>query len=156
MRLRACIGVLSLLIAAGAACAQERDEFGLRPDVPHDDQLMLPDPVLDRSWPMPEPGEGTAPPAVAPDEDEIDPFSEQERPAPPPPDEEEELDEGYDGRYVAPLPAPTPVPEPDPFADALVEPEVDEPAGLADEDEPSPLDLDEQRYREEASDDGDW
>lgn len=146
--------VLAALLAADTALSEERDEFGLKPDVPHDDQLALPDPVLDRSWRMPEPGEGTNPPSVAPDEDELDPFSEERRPAPPPPSED---GGGIDDEDAPPPPpAPTPVPSPDPFLEPLIEPEVDDPAGLEDHDEPSPLDLDEQRFRDELGDDGDW
>ncbi len=152
MRIRASLGALVLLAAAGTALSQERDEFGLKPDAPHDDELVLPDPVLDRSWPMPEPGEGAPPAAVAPDEDEVDPFAEEDRrPAPPPEDEHgEDVDE-----EEAPAP-PAAAPDPDPYFAPVLEPEVDEPAGLREEDEPSPLDLDDQRFRDEAGDDGDW
>lgn len=135
---------------------QDRDEFGLKPEAPHDDELVLPDPVLDRSWPMPEPGVGSSPPPIAPDEDDVDPFAEEtERPAEPSPDDEDEDEEGEFGFIPPPPVARKPAPEPDPFAEAILEPEIDDPAGLEDYDEPSPLDLDEQRFRDEAKD-GDW
>jgi hypothetical protein len=34
-----------------------RDEFGLVPEEPRDEDLSLPDPVLDRTWSGPKPGE---------------------------------------------------------------------------------------------------
>lgn len=59
--------VLAVLLAAVATTAlaetkdpPRRDEFGLVPEDAHDKDLMLPDPVLDRTWPGPKPGEGRA------------------------------------------------------------------------------------------------
>ena len=139
------------------------DEFGLKPDDGSDDELSLPDPVLDRNWPAPAPGEDSRPPAIAPDEDEIDPFKDED--APPPPDER-----------LAPAPTPivpkpgqplvgpdgkidpgTPAAEPDPTPPDPIEPEIDEPSEIDKEDSaPSPLDRGDAEFHKETNDPGDW
>lgn len=96
LRLVAAAGSLALaaMLAAGRAGAGEgdagtakaprrHDEFGLVPEEPRDEELVLPDPVLDRTWRGPKPGEGPATrEPIAPDEKEHDPFEDLDAPKP--------------------------------------------------------------------------
>jgi hypothetical protein len=139
-----------------------RDEFGLKPDDGSDKDLALPDPVLDRSWPVPGPGDH--PPAVAPDEDEIDPFNDED--APPPAVKRPPVPSGTDKPKLPPRPlvgpdgrldAGSPSPEPDPIPGEILEPEIDEPSEIDREDNaPSPLDRGDTDFRNESNDPGEW
>lgn len=148
-----------------------RDEFGLKPDDGTDKDLSLPDPMLDRNWPGPKPGEGTHHPAVEPDEDETDPF--QDRDAPPPPVKKDLPGSEAPGARPAAKPRPlvgpdgkldagSPQGEPDPIPPDIDEPdidepEIDEPSEIDDEDrEPSPLDKDDAEFNDEMKDPGEW
>ena len=103
LRLATAAGSLALvaMLAAGRACAGEgdagagereapaakaprrHDQFGLVPEEPRDEELVLPDPVLDRTWQGPKPGEGAATrEPIAPDEKEHDPFEDLDAPKP--------------------------------------------------------------------------
>jgi len=151
---------------AGPAYAVEdpnrRDEFGLKPDDGSDDDLSLPDPVLDRGWPAPKPGD--APPGIAADEDEIDPFKDETAPPraidrPPIPSEPEKPKlpprpvVGPDGRLDAGSPAYVP----DPIPSDILEPEIDEPSEIDDEDNaPSPLERGDAQFHDETNDPGEW
>ena len=130
-----------------------RDEFGLVPEDATDKDLSLPDPVLDRTWPGLRPGEGAAPPpAVAPDEDETDPFEDETAPPPakkmPRADEAEE--EPAPRRPAPPLIGPdgrrdggSPMAQPDPDLPDVLERDVPEPSEIEkEESRPSPLDRD--------------
>lgn len=69
---------------AGNGVPAGRDEFGVVPEEPHDKDLALPDPVLDRTWPGPKPGEGRRAVETGRREDEERvPEPEQEAPAKP-------------------------------------------------------------------------
>lgn len=158
---------VAALAAAAASFAQEdptrRDEFGLKPDDGSDKDLALPDPVLDRSWPTPPAGD--RPPAVASDEDEIDPFHDEDAPPPAPvkrPPAPSETGKprlparplvGPDGR----IDAGSPSPEPDPIPGQILEPEIDEPSEIDEEDQaPSPLDRGDADFEDETNDPGEW
>lgn len=142
-----------------------RDEFGLIPEDAVDKDLTLPDPVLDRTWPTPRPGDNAIPPKpIAPDEDEIDPFREEVAPAPVP----KPAPAGEGQASPPPPPRPlvgpdgkrdtgTPIPEPDPYSAPILEPELNEPSEIDDEDNrPSPLDQDDAEFDDETNDPGDW
>ncbi len=162
---------LALLLASSVAFAApsvaeedpgRRDEFGLKPDDGSDKDLALPDPVLDRGWPSHKAGD--APPHVAPDEDEIDPFRDEA--APPPPVKRLPAPSETGKPQLAPRPlvspdgridAGSPAPEPDPTPPDAVEPEVDEPSEIDDEDNaPSPLDRGDADFHDETDDPGEW
>jgi hypothetical protein len=137
-----------------------RDEFGLKPDDGTDKDLSLPDPVLDRNWPMT--GPGGDPPSVAPDEDEIDPFNDESAPPVERPPATSEVEKpklptrplvGPDGK----LDFGSPAPEIDPVPADILEPEIDEPSEIDDEDRaPSPLDRGDTDFHDETRDPGDW
>jgi len=141
-----------------------RDEFGVIPEDAVDKDLSLPDPILDRNWPAPRPGDKVLPPAeIAPDEGDVDPFDEDIAPTRPPtspppgapsaPARPNRPLVGPDGKYDAG----TPVPEPDPAAPIEPEPEINEPSEVDEEDNaPSPLDRDDQGFEQEMNDPGDW
>jgi hypothetical protein len=166
LSLAAALGLATLPALAATDVAQvdpsRRDEFGLKPDDGSDKELLLPDPVLDRSWPVP--GPGAEPPAFAPDEDETDPFKDET--APPPPDKDapapSEAEKpalparplvGPDGR----LDAGSPSAEPDPVLSDILEPEIDEPSEIDREDNaPSPLDRGDTDFHNETGDPGEW
>jgi hypothetical protein len=164
-------------LAASAASsvadpAPRRDEFGVVPEDNKDKDLSLPDPVLDRTWPSPNPGAPDARPEhVAPDENQTDPFKDDEASPPlkPPPygthtppgqaDDEkpapkpQRLLVAPDGKYD--VGSPSAEPEPDP-PDAL-EPDVDDPSEIEKDDaRPSPLDKDDEDFDEESDDPGEW
>jgi hypothetical protein len=61
-----------------------RDEFGLVPEEPRDEDLKLPDPVLDRTWAGPKPGEEAAAKAAGEPEGEADPEAPEAPDADPP------------------------------------------------------------------------
>ena len=167
--------VLALRLPAGAAVptsddAARHDEFGLIPDDGADKDLYLPDPVLDRTWPGPKPGEdGKNPEKIAPDEDKDDPFLDDDAPAPPPPSKtaprpyrDEKLETpprpapppvGPDGKRDAEDPASGAAPEPP----EILEHDVSEPSEIEkDESRPSPLDKDDEQYDDESGDPVEW
>jgi hypothetical protein len=162
----AALFVATLHALAVTSVAQDdparRDEFGLKPDDGRDKELLLPDPVLDRSWPAPAPGD--EPPAFAPDEDEIDPFRDETPPPPPverPPAPSEVHKPnlpprplvGPDGKFDAGSPSA----EPDPVPSDVFEPELDEPSEIDREDNaPSPLDRGDTDFHNETGDPGEW
>jgi hypothetical protein len=163
--LAAALFVATLHAFAATSVAQDdperRDEFGLKPDDGRDKELLLPDPVLDRSWPAPAPGD--EPPAFAADEDEIDPFRDDTAPPPPlqalpPPPAEPSTRParplvGPDGKVDAGSPSA----EPDPVPSDIFEPELDEPSEIDREDNaPSPLDRGDTDFHNEAGDPGEW
>ncbi len=173
--LTGCAIVTLLVMPAGAAVptsddAARHDEFGLIPDDGADKDLYLPDPVLDRTWPGPKPGEdGKNPEKIAPDEDKDDPFLDEDAPAPPPPSKaapEPDRDEGLRSptRSAPPPVGPdgkrepgSPAPELDPDLPDVLEPDVSEPSEIEkDESRPSPLDKDDEQYDEESSDPAEW
>jgi hypothetical protein len=139
-----------------------RDEFGLKPDDGRDGELSLPDPVLDRSWPVPEPGD--SPPGIAPDEDEIDPFKDET--APPPPVKRPPVPSEVEKPALPPRPmigpdgkldTGSPSPETDPIHGDILEPEIDEPSEIDEEDRaPSPLDRGDTDFNRETNDPGEW
>jgi len=141
-----------------------RDEFGVIPEDAVDKDLTLPDPVLDRTWPGPRPGDKIGPPQnIAPDEDETDPFADEIAPSPAPRAGSDESGEkpsrparppvGPDGKYDAG----SPLPEADPDPPAIIEPEINEPSEIEEEDNrPSPLDRDDDAYDQESGDPGEW
>ena len=61
---------VSLSAQAGNGVTGKRDEFGVVPEEPHDKDLMIPDPVLDRTWAGPKPGEGHRSVEKEPEEDD--------------------------------------------------------------------------------------
>lgn len=162
-------GVLVVALASCAFAVSEagqepprRDEFGVIPEDAVDKDLTLPDPILDRTWPGPRPGDSAIPPKhIAPDEDEIDPFVDDVAPAP-------DAAPAAEGRVPAPPARPlvgpdgrqdpgTPLPEADPHSAQIIEPELIEPSEIDEEDNrPSPLDRDDADYEREADDPGDW
>jgi hypothetical protein len=156
--------VLSASIAsAKAGDPPRRDEFGLIPDDATDKDLTLPDPVLDRTWPGPAPGDADAHPShVEPDEDKTDPFHDKDAPAPPPRggDADRGGDEKAPSRAPAPLGGPdgkrdigSPVPEPDPDLPDVLERNDTGSSDMEKEDsEPSPLDQDDRQYKQETED----
>jgi hypothetical protein len=161
LRVAALLAAASLALVAPCAAQEDpnrRDEFGLKPDDGSDGELSLPDPVLDRSWPAPAPGD--QPPAVAPDEDEIDPFKDETAPpppvmaVPPPPAEPPKRPlVGPDGK----LDAGSPEAVPDPIPSDIVEPGIDEPSEIDEEDNaPSPLDRGDADFHKETNDPGEW
>ncbi|MFN2427843.1 MAG: hypothetical protein ABR587_15510, partial [Candidatus Binatia bacterium] len=104
------LGMPGVAVAQSQRDSSRRDEFGLMPRDSADKDLSLPDPVLDRGWPAPKPGDNSVPPPnVAPDEDELDPFDEEIAPAPePPPTWEDEEPEQPDSAPEAPDGRPDP------------------------------------------------
>lgn len=63
------------------------DQYGRVPETATDKDLALPDPVLDRTWPLPEPGSRDDHHAkLVPEEDETDPFREDDTDKPAPAD----------------------------------------------------------------------
>jgi hypothetical protein len=165
------VAAAALLLAAsvalaGTCVAQEdptrRDEFGLKPYDGSDKDLSLPDPVLDRGWPAPQPGD--EPPGVAADEDEIDPFKDET--APPRPVDRPPVPSQVEQPKLAPRPLVgpdgkldfgSPSPEPDAIPGVILEPEIDEPSDVDDEDNaPSPLDRGDAEFHKEANDPGEW
>ena len=181
--LAATLAIAALLLALPAASPaiaaddhDDHDELGLKPEDGSDKDLALPDPVLDRSWPGPKPGEQGKKGAekIAPDEDADDPFRQNERreeeevapPLPPfpkpqyvpPPVESAPRPParppvGPDGRYDAG----SPMPEVDPEAPDVLGRDEPEPSELEREErEPSPLDRDDEEFHDEADDPGDW
>jgi hypothetical protein len=152
----ATLAFASPLVATSHAAddPDRHDEFGLKPDDGSDKELSLPDPVLDRNWPAPKPGDDTHPPRVAPDEDEIDPFKDDDAPPPPvkglPPLPEEPpkgAERASDENLHELMPSPS----------GEIDPEVDEPSDLEDEDRaPSPLERGDSDYDNETKDPKDW
>lgn len=175
------VALLSLLLSTTAASAQSsdrnapprRDEFGRIPEDASDKDLVLPDRVLDRNWPGMEPGRSrVAPPAVASDEEQIDPFREKEDLPQPTPGElqrraEERAEEagtpktppparppvGPDGRYDMG----SPIAEVDPAFPDMLEMDKEELSEIEiEENFPSPLDVDDGAFDMEAGDPGEW
>lgn len=68
---------------AGNGVTAKRDEFGIVPEEAHDKDLLLPDPVLDRTWPGPKPGEGHRVAETGPEEDDERVPEPEEEPAAP-------------------------------------------------------------------------
>lgn len=69
--------VLAVPLAARADDEAQYDQYGRRPPQPNN-ELSLPDPVLDPSWPMPEPGGPKSKPELLDrDEDRLDPLHEE-------------------------------------------------------------------------------
>lgn len=166
----ACIALAPRVMAASSDAADppRRDEFGVVPEDPEDSELSLPDPVLDRNWPMPVPGApGAKPQRIAPDEAEIDPFAEENvRPHRPEPEPEDGgIEEGLTPpRKPAPALAPDgkpdggiPVPAAAPAEPDILEPEIREETELEQEENgPSPLEKDDQEFDRESGDPGEW
>lgn len=103
---------LALAIAASPALAEyrdppKRDEFGVIPEDARDKDLVLPDPVLDRTWSGPKPGEGPRAVEQEPEQDDDRVPAPGEGTAPPPRKKAPEAREAGDG---AALPAPMPPP----------------------------------------------
>jgi hypothetical protein len=183
--------VLLVMFCAGSvastAVAQDRrplserprDEFGLVPEDRTgrrgDDDLFLPDPRLDPDAMLPEPGEGgRRPEAIAPDEDETDPFRVEEPPpsrpiippVPPVPPGTPKPPAGVAPpaapapRPVPPLVGPdgrrdagSPAPEADPAVPDALGRDIPEPSELEeDEMRPSPYDKDNALMDDEAED----
>jgi len=165
----ACAVLFACAVPAYAVSSSEqdrprRDEFGVIPEDAVDEDLTLPDPILDRTWPAPRPGDQVGPPKqIAPDEDEIDPFREEVVPVPVP-------KTAPPREAIAPPPPPrplvgpdgkrdpgTPVPELEPYPAPILEPEINEPSEIDEEDNrPSPLDRDDAEFDQETNDPGDW
>lgn len=171
--IRVAIVCLALPLAAAAASTDthdppRRDEFGVIPEDGLDSDLSLPDPVLDRTWPMPTPGAPDLhPPKLAPDEEIIDPFADDEERSPAKPsaldgDEYEDAERprrkpspliGRDGR----LDAGSPLPAADPAEAGILEPELREPSEIEQEENmPSPLDLGDEEFGSESGDPEEW
>lgn len=166
------------LFAQGATAEMDtkeqprRDEFGLVPEDAADKELILPDPVLDRTWPMPKPGDPrNVPEKIAPDEDVDDPFHDKDAPPPPPPRPEPRPDpdakpDADDKPASQPAPPPmapdgkrdigNPVPAPDPdVPDILERDPLSDPTDIEKEEgQPSPLDQDDDQFDHEFSDPG--
>jgi len=139
------------------------DEFGRVPEPSGDPDLALPDPVLDRTWPMPAPGAADAvPESLAPDEERVDPFGSGERRR-----RKEAVSPGAGAQPGSPMPLP---PRDDgsqavdqagieagverdteQSMEAIIQAPLD-----AIETEPSPLEEDEADYRREAGDPKEW
>jgi hypothetical protein len=141
-----------LFLSVSSATAEEApryDEFGRVPADATDPDLTLPDPVLDRTWKGPTPGDPASAPKALPGDDAPDPFAEEEpsRPAKPPP----RVEKAYD----VPPPRPSAMPDgrPDPgdvpYTDTE---EYDSPLGEAPD--PSPLEQEEMHFEHEMSDPG--
>ncbi|HEY2774549.1 MAG TPA: hypothetical protein VGK20_10940 [Candidatus Binatia bacterium] len=92
------VGICSLVAATALAAsagspptpespsvaALPHDQYGVIPGGAVDSDLVLPDPVLDRNWDPPKPGEpGSEPAKLTKDEDELDPFKDSAAPPPP-------------------------------------------------------------------------
>jgi len=172
LRSRAAVVACALVIAATAPAfavstvgqdPPRRDEFGVIPEDAVDKDLTLPDPILDRTWPGPRPGDKAAPPQeIAPDEDETDPFEDDVVPVPqpkaPPADDGEAPRRptrplvGPDGKFDTG----SPLPQADPVEPDAIEPEIDEPSELEDDSRPSPLDRDDDEFHQETDDPGEW
>ncbi len=137
--------------------AKPRDEFGVKPDDGSDHELSLPDPVLDRKWVGPKPGEKVVVPKVEDDEDKLDPFREEHAPKQPaaaPADPLRMPPAPAAGGGEAKHEAGSPAAAHDP--DDAFQPEEDEPSDVEpEEDEPSPLDKSDHDYDKEAADPGD-
>lgn len=132
------------------------DQFGRVPEGAKDDDLALPDPVLDRSWNPPPPGDRSAKPEqIAPDEQKLDPLAQ----------EAEAEKKAADMERAAPG---TPKPDPSAANPAPVPPSKD-PNALPplhdddirdlldeDDDEPSPLEKEERQYEKETADPEEW
>lgn len=148
----------------------KRDEFGLVPDDAEDKDLILPDPVLDRTWPGPKPGEGGAPPErIAPDEKDDDDFDEDKLPpveAEPPAPKPDAKDKAGEPprRPDAPLVGPdgkrdegSPKVEPDPEQKDPLERDEFDKSDLEKEDgEPDPLEQDDEKFNKETADPAEW
>lgn len=134
---------------SGAEEAPRYDEFGRVPADATDPDLLLPDPVLDRTWKGPTPGDPASAPKPLPGGDAPDPLAEEEpaRPVKPPPRVEK--------ADVVPPPRPSAMPDgrPDPgdvpFTDTE---EYDSPLGEAPD--PSPLEQEEMHFEHEMNDPG--
>jgi hypothetical protein len=171
--------VLAAVLAAGAARADDdapakappkRDEFGLVPDDAEDHDLVLPDPVLDRTWPGPKPGEGGKPPEkIAPGEKDDDDFEEDklppvEGPAPAPKPQDGDKAEEPERRPDQPLVGPdgrrdagSPAVEPDPEQKDPLERDEFEKSDIEQEDaEPDPLQQDDEKFNKESGDPDEW
>jgi len=149
-----------------------RDEFGLVPEDAADKELILPDPVLDRTWPLTKPGDPRrVPEKIAPEEGSDDPFEDKSAPPPPPPrpaprpdpDAKPDDDEKPTSQPAPPPVAPdgrrdagSPVPEHDPDVPDLLERDpLSDPTDIEEEEgQPSPLDQDDQQFDSEFSDPG--
>lgn len=143
-----------------------RDEFGILPEDATDKDLLLPDPILDRNWPGPRPGQGEAHPGyIAPDEGQLDPFQEEAPPPPAPaaPDTDGEQ-ERAPSRPPRPLVGPdgkldsgSPFPEADPDERDFLELDEQERNEMEEEEaRPSPLEHDDSEFNDEMGDPGDW
>jgi len=138
-----------------------RDEFGVVPEAPGDPDLSLPDPVLDRTWPAPKPGDHRrAPEKIDPDEDKDDPFLDEDAP-PPPRAAQPGLAPDFQPPAARPTPpiagsdgkaeADTPVPEPNRELPDVLTPDLPE-NQQEEERQPSPLDEDDEKYNRESED----
>lgn len=158
--------------------AVQRDEYGVIPDPPRDNDLSLPDPVLDRNWPSRRPGErGHGPEPLVPDEHKEDPFYEEAEELPPrevapppgavvPPDSVPGANGAVPSRRpLPPIPAGpdgrlddgTPVPEPAPGLPDVLTPDVPALSDMEREErEASPLHNDDEEFNREAGDPAEW